>query len=164
MLIGTDTGINSMPMAAKRSAAAPLENRDNRLCADQTDNRHGADKKKIENYCKLQSFFYTVILFRLIVKGGNGLKALADSESNTHQEHGITIHNAHGGDGSVSKGLGQIIQNTMGDGVQALTDKGREANTQNLENAVGTFCNIRKPDLTLSHSEKENHQEKKLNT
>ena len=123
--------------------------------------QEGNDKKKIENYCELQSFFYTVILFRLIVKGGNGLKALADSESNTHQEHGITIHNAHGGDGSVSKGLGQIIQNTMGDGVQALTDKGREANTQNLENAVGTFCNIRKPDLTLSHSEKENHQENK---
>ena len=124
---------------AKRYAS---DRHDLRVVSEKGDDLRGKEEaaggNKPDERCpepkrKEGSLLHTGILFRTVIEGGDGLKALPDPEPDTENEARRSADVPHRGDRGVSERLRLQIQNHRRNAVESLPRKARKSHYNNVQ-------------------------------
>ena len=138
-----------------------LEEGNDGLRENDADGGHGTDKHKTENRGEHQSLFHPVNPPGLVIEGSNRLEALTHAKTDAHEEAGILGDHAHGGDGCVTEGLGQIVQQAVGHRSQTLADQRGETHPADRQIQPPVPAHSLKADGALGHFQIHEQQDQK---
>ncbi len=129
-----------------------LEEIDDFFSKDKGDRRKHKDDKKSEHRGKDQTLLDALVFLRLIVEGCYGLEALSDAKTDAEYERIKSTDDTHCGNGGISKGFGEVIEQSIGERGQPLTNQRREPHLDDGKIDRDLFAHCPNRNRALRHS------------